>query len=410
LDQAVTRLLRETFSSLSIRNYRLYSAGQASSLCGNWMQSLAQAWLVLLLTDSGTAVGLVLGVQKVPVLLLGAWGGVVADRFGKRRLLYATQSASALLSLSLGLLVAYGAVQLWMVYVIALLLGLVQAVDNPTRQAFVGELVGPDFLRNAVALNSTLVNGARILGPALAALLIAQTGIAACFLVNALSYAAVLFMLTRMREAELHVAPPAARGPGLLTEGLRYVRANPVLRDSLLMLLVIGTLTYEFPISLPLLARFTFGANADAYAALMGSMGAGAVLGGLFAASRNRGGPLQLAQAAVLLGLLVTLTALMPTLQLVMAGLFAVGFVSIQYSSLTNSTLQLQSDPSMRGRVMALWSVAFVGSTPIGGPLIGWVCEHVGPRWGLGLGGAGAVLAGCLGAWRANRRGLAPAC
>lgn len=385
------------FSSLRIHNYRLYFAGQATSLCGTWMQSLAQGWLVLQLTNSGTAVGLLLGFQMLPVLLLGAWGGVIADRYSKRNLLYLTQLGAAALALLLGCLVATGSVELWMVYGIAAGLGLITAVDNPTRQAFVSELVGRDSLPNAVALNSTAVNLARLVGPTVGGILIAHVGLAACFFVNAASYGAVILMLSRLRGRELHVTPPVARRPGQLREGLAYVRATPVLWTTLCMLAIVGTLTYEFPVTLPLMAKFTFGAEAGAYAALMGAMGAGAVVGGLFSASRRQACPARLTRVAFVFGAVVLVAAVMPTLPLTIAAMFAVGFVSIFYTSLSNTTLQLQSEPAMRGRVMALWAVAFLGSTPIGGPLVGWVCQEFSPRWGLALGGVGAILAGCLG-------------
>jgi MFS family permease len=394
----VSTTITRTFSSLTIRNYRLWVVGQGISLSGTWMQTVAQGLLVLQLTGSGTALGLVTALQTIPVLLFGPWGGVVADRFPKRRILYVTQAVSAVLGLLLGTLVATGAVRIEMVYLLALCLGAVSAVDNPTRQAFVLEMVGKEEIVNAISLNSTEINLARVVGPAIAGILIASVGLAACFLINGFSFLAVLAVLMAMRAEELRPTPLASRMPGQLRQGLQYVRASPVIRTILVMMAVIGTFTYEFSVSLPLFAEMTFRQGPATYAAMTAAMGLGAVVGGLYTASRGTGSPQRLISAALLFGGTVLMTAVAPSLPLALLALVAVGFCSIGFTSLGNATLQLATSAEMRGRVMALWTVAFLGSTPIGGPLIGAIGEHVGPRWALALGGVAAMVAAGLGA------------
>jgi MFS family permease len=389
---------QETFPSLHIRNYRLYYIGQIISTSGTFMQSVAQAWLVLKLTNSGTALGITAALQYVPILVLGPYGGVIADRLSKRKILYFTQSISGVLALILGTLVATNLVSAWMVYVLAFCLGMVNVFDNPARQTFYIELVGPDNLRNAVTLYSTLVNLARIIGPAIAGALIAAVGLAPCFIINGFSYIAVVVMLRMMRASELLVTPPAPRSRGELMAGFKYVVSTPVLGSTLLMMAIIGTLTFEFQVSLPLIAQFTFNGNASSYAFLTASMGFGAAVGGIFFASRKGIAPYKLVGAALLFGGAILAAAFMPSLLLSGLALVAVGACSINFSSLGNSILQLSSSPLMRGRVMALWSVAFLGSTTIGGPVVGWFAEAAGARWGLALGGLAALAACVLGA------------
>jgi MFS family permease len=389
---------RETFSSLYVRNYRLYYIGQIISTSGTFMQSVAQAWLVLKLTNSGTALGVAIALQYVPILFLGPYGGVIADRFPKRKILYLTQSISGVLALILGALVATGLVKVWMVYILAFSLGMVNAFDNPTRQTFYIELVGPDNLRNAVTLYSTLVNLARIIGPALAAALIAIFGLAPCFILNGVSYLAVVIMLVMMRANELLTTPPVPVSKGQLREGFKYVISTPVLGSMLLVMAIIGTLTYEFQVSLPLIAQFTFKGNASSYALLTASMGFGAAFGGILFAGRKGIQPYKVVTASLLFGLAVLAAAFMPSLLLTGLALVFVGLCSINFSSLGNSVLQLESSPQMRGRVMSFWSVAFLGSTTIGGPIVGWFAEVAGARWGLALGGLAALIAAALGA------------
>jgi MFS family permease len=388
-----------TFSALAVRNYRLWIVGQGISLSGTWMQTVAQGLLVLQLSGSGTTLGLITALQALPVLLFGAWGGVVADRFPKRTILYATQAVAGVLALLLGALVATGVIRIWMVGALAFALGIVKAIDAPTRQSFVMEMVGKDVLVNAVSLNSTQVNLARVIGPTLAGVLIATVGMAACFMINGLSYFAVLAVLAAMRAGELHPAPLALRVRGQLSQGFQYVRASPILLAILLMMAVIGTFTYEFTVSLPLFAHETFGRGATAYAAMTAAMGLGAVVGGLYTASRPAGSSARLLWASSFFGIAVLLTAMTPTLPLALMALVGVGFCSIRFTSLANATLQLTSAAHMRGRVMSLWTMAFLGSTLIGGPTIGWIGEHVGPRWALALGGGAALVAAGLGSW-----------
>jgi MFS family permease len=391
------RFGRETFTSFEVRNYRLYYFGQIISTSGTFMQSIAQAWLVLKITHSGAALGIVSALQYIPILVFGTLGGVVADRFSKRMVLYFTQSAAGILALILGILVATNLVTLWMVYLLAFCLGWVNVFDNPTRQTFVIEMVGEDRLRNAVTLYSSLVNLSRVIGPAIAAALIALVGIAPCFIINGISYAAVVIMLARMRPAELHLTPPLPRSRGQLREGVRYVLSMPLLRNVLLMMTLVGMFTYEFQVSLPLLAQFTFHGDASSYAFLTGSFGLGAVIGGLSVASQRKNTPSMLIISGFLFGLTILGAAFMPSLFLSGLALVLAGICSIFFTSLGNTIIQLGSSPQMRGRVMSFWSIAFLGSTTIGGPTVGWFAEVAGDRWGLALGGLAALAAALLG-------------
>jgi MFS family permease len=399
----VQKFGRETFSSLYVRNYRLYYIGQIISTSGTFMQSVAQAWLVLQLTHSGAALGIVSALQYVPILVLGPYGGVVADRFPKRTILYITQSVSGLLALVLGGLVVTNVVQVWMVDVLAFLLGIVTVFDNPARQTFYVELVGPDNLRNAVTLYSSLVNLARIIGPALAAALIAGVGLGPCFIVNGLSYAAVIIMLAMMHAEELLLTPPAPRTPGQIQEGFRYVLSTPILGFTLLIMVIVGTLTFEFQVSLPLIAQFTFKGDASSYALLTGAMGLGAAVGGVFFASRKGIHYRQVVLATLLFGLAVLAAAFMPSLLLCALAMVLVGTASINFSSLGNSLLQLESSPQMRGRVMSFWAIAFLGMTTVGAPIVGWFGQVAGARAGLALGGAAALAATGLGVFALRR-------
>jgi MFS family permease len=398
LSYSLRQFSRDTFSSLRIRNYRLYYIGQIISTSGTFMQSIAQSWLVLNLTNSAAALGIVTALQFGPILFLGPYGGVIADRFPKRNILYVTQSAAGFLALILGVLVATGLVTLWMVYFLAFCLGLINAFDNPTRQTFIMEMVGENELRNAVTLFSSLVNLSRVIGPAIAGALIVAVGLAPCFILNGISYAAVVIMLALMHASELHVNPPLPRAKGQLREGLRYVISSPILGNVLVMLALVGTFTFEFQVTLPIMAQFTFNGDASSYAFLTAAMGLGAGIGGLLIASRKNAVPYKLVGAAFLFGLTVLGAALMPTLALAGLVMVLVGFSSIYFTSLGNSILQLESSPQMRGRVMSFWSIAFLGSTTIGGPLVGWFAETAGPRWGLALGGIAALAAAAYGA------------
>ncbi len=390
-------VLRRTFASLQVRNFRLFIFGQGLSMCGTWMQTIGLSWLVLKLTHSGTQIGLVVAAQFMPILLFGVWGGVIADRFDKRRILYCTQTIAGLLALILGLLVVTNSIHLWMIYSLAVGLGLVTVVDNPSRQTFFIEMVGRDRLKNAVTLNSTIVNGARIIGPSIAGVLILSVGIGPCFLINAASYVAVLVALLMMRKSELHPAQHSERAGGQIRAGIRYVLSVPRLRATLLMMFIIGTFAYEFPVILPLLATVTLHGNAGTYASMTVAMAIGSVFGGLYTAGQKAAGQKQLITAAVAFGLSLLLAAVVSGIITSLVVLTIAGALSIMFISTGNTTLQLTSEPAMRGRVMSLWTMAFLGTTPIGGPIIGFIADHSNPRVGLAVGGLSALLASGLG-------------
>jgi MFS family permease len=372
------------------------------------MQIVAEMWLVLRLTDSGLAVGATSALQFAPILLFGAFGGLLADRFPKRRLLILTQALMALPALALWALTATGAVELWMVFALVFARGTVNAVDNPTRQSFVIEMVGGERVMNAVSLNSVIVHSARIVGPAIAGLVIATWGVELCFLLNALTFLAMIAALRRMEPAELRPAPRSQREPGALRAALRYVRATPELALPLALMAVVGTLTLNFQVLLPLLARFTFAGGASSYSTLVAVMGAGAVAGALVAGTRTRVSGRLLAGSAAWLGALTLALAAAPSYGLALLALVPLGAASVTFAASVNSALQLAVEPAMRGRVMALYSIVFLGSTPIGGPLVGWIAEAAGPRASLALGGV-AALAAALAAWTALARGAARA-
>jgi MFS family permease len=382
-----------TFRSLGIRNYRIYFVGQAVSLCGTWMQRVAQAWLVLELTGSGAAVGTVTGFQFVPILLLAPMGGLFADRFDKRRILYVTQSTAALSAIGLALVVLAGVVALWMVYVSAIALGMAAAFDTPARQTFVQEMVGRDQLTNAVSLNSTLVNAARIVGPAIAGVTIVTVGIGWCFLINGLSYVALITALLVMNSDELHPAAVSGRRRRQIVDGFVYVARTPSVRTPLFLMAVAGLFTYEYQVILPLFARFTFDGDAQTFASMSSAMGVGAVVGGLIAASRSNRAPVSLARTAIVFALLQIGVSQAPTLWMALGSLAIVGAASVTFIALGNATLQLTAEPEMRGRVMGLYVLAFFGTTPIGAPLMGWVGDQFGPRHALALGGITLLLA-----------------
>jgi MFS family permease len=396
----VTRVRRAgavTFAALSVPNYRRYYGGQAISLIGTWMQMTAQSWLVLTLTHSGAALGAVVALQTLPVLLLAPYGGVIADRVDKRRLMVALQSAMGLQAVALGTLTVTGAVRVWQIGVLAAVLGVNNAFENPARQSFMLELVGPEHLRNAVSLNSVLVNVARSIGPAVAGILIATAGSGVCFLINAASFVAVVVSLVGMDRGALNPTPPTPRARGQLREGLRYVRSTPELAVPLVMMAAVGCLTYEFQVSLPVMASRGLHAGAAGYGFMTAAMGVGAVCGGLLMAARGRTGLRPLVAAAAVFGAAVGLAAAAPTLGFELAALAVTGAASISFMASGNSTLQLNAAPSMRGRVMSLWFVAFQGSTPIGGPIVGGVIELLGARAGLALGSATCLTVAAAG-------------
>ena len=386
-----------TFASLTNRNFRKFYIGQAISLSGTWMQSVALAWLVLQLTGSATWIGMAIAIQTLPVLLLAPYAGVLVDRFNKRKLLIGTQVVAGVQALALGLLTISGDVNMQWVIVLSVTLGLVNAIDNPCRQAFVREMVNAEHVQNAVSLNAVLVNIARAVGPAIGGVLIATLGVGLCFIANAASFVAVIFAYASMHASELHASEPVARAPGQLRAGLAYVRGNRELLIPLVMMAIVGTLTYEFQVVLPAFATDTFGSDAEGFGWITAAMGVGAVIGGLITAGKTRVGIRYLALASTAFGLSVVLTSICPNQVLAMGALLLVGASSIWFLSTGNATLQLTASPAMRGRVMALWTVAFIGTTPIGGPVIGWISETAGARWGLLVGGIAALAAALIG-------------
>jgi MFS family permease len=394
----VSAALRRSFNSLEVPNYRRYFVGQLISLSGTWMQTVAAIWVVLSLTGSGVAVGLTTALQFLPMLLFGAWGGLVADRVSKRRLLIVTQVLMAIPAVGLLAVTAAGVVTPWMVYLGVLAMGSVNAIDNPARQSFVIEMVGADRVVNAVSLNSVIVQSARIVGPALAGILIATVGVVPCFALNALTFVAMIFALRGMDPERLQAAPIAPREPGAIRAGLRYVRATPELAVPLALLGLVGTLGFNFQVVLPLLAKFSFEGGATAYGALVSAMAVGSIAGALVTGHHGRTGPRLIAGGALAFGLLALLAAAMPTLALEVAVLAGLGAASVTFAATINSSLQLAVSPEMRGRVMALYSVVFFGSTPIGGPLTGWLAETYDPRVALLLAG----ITGLSAAWAAH--------
>jgi MFS family permease len=396
----VTRVIhagRVTFAALSVPNYRRYYGGQAISMIGTWMQMTAQSWLVLTLTHSGTALGVIVALQTLPVLLLAPYGGVIADRVDKRRLMVILQSAMGVQALILGLLTITGEVRLWQIGVLAALLGVNNAFENPARQSFMLEMVGPEHLRNAVSLNSVLVNVARGIGPAVAGVLIATVGTGVCFLINAASFVAVVSSLNMLDVTALNPTEPTPRARGQLREGLRYVRSTPDLAVPLLMMAAVGCLTYEFQVSLPVMASKGLHVGATGFGFMTASMGVGAVIGGLLVAARGTTGLRPLVLAATAFGIAMALATAAPTLALELFALGLAGAASISFMSTGNSTLQLTARPEMRGRVISLWFVAFQGTTPVGAPVVGATMEGLGPRAGLGLGAITCVVVALAG-------------
>jgi MFS family permease len=392
---AAQRFSSKTFAALSVRNFRLFFVGQLISVSGTWMQSVAQGWLILQLTGSSVDLGFAVALQYVPILLFGTYGGLVADRHEKRRILYCTQTVAGLLALTLGLLMTTHHVTVDTVFVLAGLLGFVNLFDVPARQAFVQEMVGRDLIANAVSLNSVLMNSGRVIGPSVAAGLIALVGTAACFYTNAASYVAVILALALMRRGELLPMQIVQRLPGQLRLGLKYVFATPQLRNIIIAVSVVGTFAFNFTVTLPLLAHVTFHQKSAAqYGILMGCMGVGAVIGGLLVAHRSRPTPKLLALLAVAFGFFMTLVAFAPTILLAELALIPTGACSIAFASSANSTLQLNSGQQMRGRVMSLYSIAFLGTTPIGAPLVGILIAATNPRIGIFLGAFLTLLTG----------------
>lgn len=386
-----------TFRSLRVRNFRLFITGQLLSGIGTWMQWVAAPWLVLHLSNSGVALGIDTALGALPILLVGAWGGVIADRFDNRKVQLWTQSVYAVLAFALFALDASGVVRVWQVYALSFLTGIVGAIDMPTRQTFYLEMVGRDDLTNAMSLNTATFTGARIIGPVLAGVMIATVGTAPVFFMNGVSYFAVVIALLAMRVAELHRRERVARAPGQVREGVRYVWETAALRMPMLVMLVVFTFSFNWAVLVPLLAVRSFEGDAGTFGGLLALMGVGSLVGALVMAGRStRANPRKVALFAMVLGALSVLLALAPALGVAWAVMPLVGAAATVFPITGNATLQLNASPELRGRVMALYTVVFLGSTPIGGPIAGVVGEHIGPRVALAGGGIIAVLAGLV--------------
>ena len=383
------------FRSLRSFNYRVWAAGAFVSNVGTWVQRTAQDWLVLtvLTHHSASAVGVVMALQFGPQFLFLPWTGFAADHWNQRKLLIATQATMGVLALALGLLTVIGVAQLWHVYVFAFLFGTAAAFDAPVRQTFVAELVGDADLANAVALNSTSFNAARMIGPAVSGIVIAMVGTGWAFLINGASFIAVLVSLGMLRVSALHPHPRALRTRGSFTEGFRYVWGRADLKAILIMLFVVGTFGLNFPIFISTMAVGVFHADARGYGMLSSAMAIGTMSGALFNARRDKPRFEALLGGAGLFGIGCALAAVAPDYWLFAAALVLTGVAALIFTNTTNSLMQLSTEPAMRGRVMALRIGVALGGTPIGAPIVGWIADHLGPRWALGVGAASGFVA-----------------
>lgn len=387
------RYLHYTFISLQSRNFRLYFFGQSMSQIGTWTQKIAQAWLVLELTDSGALLGVTLALQALPTLLFTAWGGLLADRMDKRRILLWTQSASILPAIVLGLLTTTGTITLWIVFVTAVILGTIEALDKPARQTFIAEIVGREYLTNALTLNNITINSGKLVGPAVAGVLITGAGLAASFFINAASFCVVLAALIFVRADHLTPLTHATRSRGQLREGMRYVLSKPGLLGPLILLTVTGLLAWEWTVTLPLLARNVFHGDAQVASSMFVAMGAGAVIGVLAIAGALKATSGRLIIASLVFGALLLATAFAPAIQATLGLLFLLGAAGVAYRVITTSLAQLEAEPTMRGRTMSLFVIAVGGTSPISAPLLGWLCEAIGVKATLATGGIGTALA-----------------
>ncbi|MFF7599203.1 MFS transporter [Streptomyces mirabilis] len=395
------------FSSLRIRNYRLFFLGQVVSNTGTWMQRIAQDWLVLSLTGSSAAVGITTALQFLPMLLFGLYGGVLVDRLPKRPTLLATQTAMGVTGLALAFLTLSGHVQVWHVYLAAFAVGLATVVDNPARQSFVSEMVGPGQLQNAVSLNSANFQSARLVGPAVAGVLITGVGTGWAFLFNGLSFVAPLVGLLLMRARDLHPVERAPRGKGQLREGLHYVAGHPELIWPIVLVGFIGTFGFNFPVWLSAYADDIFHAGAGGYSLFNTLMAVGSVAGALLAARRGTARLRILIAAAMAFGILEVAAALAPSFWLFALLMVPIGIFGLTVNVTANTAVQMGTDPAMRGRVMALFMMVFMGGTPLGAPLVGWVTDAYGARVGFALGGlVSAVAATTVGLVLARVGGL----
>jgi MFS family permease len=397
------RAARDTFRSLHVRNFRLFFAGQMISQVGNWLTMTALTLLVLKLTDNGVALGFLAAAQFGPVLLIGAWAGLIADRSNKRRLLMIVQAIAMLQSFALAALAFSDSPPLWAIYAVALVGGITVAFDNPARRAFVVEMVPKDDMNNAVSLNSAAMTSSRIFGPALAGLLVVTVGFGWAFLVDALSYIAVLIGLAMMRTSELHPSPVAKRGRGQVREGLRYARSVPDLWVPLVMMAVVGTLAYNFSTVFPLFVTRSLGGTDTTFTLLFSTVSVGALFGALATARRKSIDVRMVSLTSLAFGGSLALMTFVPNTAVAFPIGLLVGLGSIAFLTASTAIVQIRSDPIMRGRVLALQAIVFLGSTPIGGPIVGWISENLGPRYGVAVGAVAGLGAGAWGMVRARR-------
>jgi MFS family permease len=393
----------KTFGSLAFRNFRLFFVGQTISQIGSWMRMVAMSLLVFNVTDDGVAVGVLVACQFLPVLLIGAWAGLVADRADKRKLLLVVQSCLMAQSFVLAILASLDEPPIPALYAVALVGGFATALDNPARRSFVVEMVPESHVQNAVSLNTALMTGSRIVGPALAGLLVSTVGYTWCFVGDGLSYIAVLVSLYLMRTQELRPAPPAARGKGQVRAGLRYVRNMPELFVPLVMMTIVGTLAFNFQVVMPVFVKRTLDGTDAHFTWLFSILSLGSMVGALWSAQRTVVRLRHIVVSTFAYGIAMLVLAAMPTLGTALPVAAVVGLASVTFMTTSTTMLQLRADPSMRGRVLALQAMVFLGSTPIGGPIVGWVCEEWGARAGIALGGAACLVAAAYGA-AAGRR------
>ncbi|MFJ9541416.1 MFS transporter [Streptomyces sp. NPDC101225] len=381
-----------SFASLRIRNYRLYAIGQSTSVVGNWMQNIAVGWLTLQLTHSGTTLGIVTGARYLPLLLLGVWGGLLVDRHDTRRLLTVTQVCFAVQAALLTVLSGAHLMSVPLVVLLMLAIGLTNVFDNPARQSLISELVDREHLANAIAVNSTFINTAKLVGPGLAGIVIAVLGVTPCFALDTVSFLAVIVSLRMLRTTEMYPAEREARAKGQIRAAVAYVRRTPDLLYPMVMVYVTGILTWEFPVSLPLLTTEAFHVGSAGYGAAMAVMSVGAVLGGFVAVRRRGLSTRSLSVSAVIWGALICATALAVAL----VALVFVGSASITFNSSAKTLMQLGAAPQMRGRVLSIWSIGWLGGTVVGAPAVGAVGASFGPRGALLVGGLAATGVGVV--------------
>lgn len=392
----------DTVSSLKNTDYRLYFIGSGISSIGMYVQTTAQAWIVLKLTNSGVALGIVLALQFLPYLIFSPIGGLLVDRYSKHKIIFITSILSAILAIVMGMLVLTDTIALWMIYLLALLLGLVGVIENPARHALISEIVKNEDLLNAVTLNSIQYNLARVIGPIIAGALILTLGIYICFFVNALSFIAVIICLLMMAKIPINSSKSIENKKGQITEAFNYSRKNPVIFHILFMMAIIGTLTYEFHVTLPMLAEFVFNGSAKSYALLTAAFGFGAVIGGVYTAGMKKIDMPKLVFVSIMFGIFIIITASAANFIFALISLIFCGFFSIMFSSIGRTMLQLETKPNMRGRVLSFWNIMLLGSTVIGAPIIGFIGQYFGARLALATSGFAAIIASIIGVFILN--------